>query len=83
MKSLEKSLHEILVAARVCLGHSRNPMTSDHLYCAIMFLSQADRSAIGVRPRSSRTLAMELATQRAKRIRFYRKDVSTTAQRSK
>jgi hypothetical protein len=49
-----------------------NPATRDHVYCALMFLTEAVRNSLGVRGASSRTLALKLAKQQRTRLRIYR-----------
>jgi hypothetical protein len=73
MKPLKKRLYGVSVEAHVCFGRINDPITRDLLYCALMFLDEVNKSLIGIRPRSSRTMALELAAKRAWRVRLYRK----------
>ena len=74
MKSLESTLCSVIKTLAINLPRSDcNPIVRDNIYCGKLFLSEAAKAAMGQRVRSSRTLALELASQRARRLRFYRK----------
>ena len=74
MKSLENTLCSVIKTLAVTLPRSDgNPIVRDHIYCGKLFLQQAAKAAMGHRVPSSRTLALELASKRASRLRLFRK----------
>ena len=78
MKSLGNALRSVIKAlARILPRSDGNPIVRDHIYCGKLFLHQAAKAAMGQRVRSSRALALELASQRARRLRLYRKNASS------
>ena len=78
MKSLENTLCNVLKTLAITLPRSDgNPIVRDHIYCGKLFLREAAKAAMGHRVSSSRTLALELASTRAKRLRLYRRIASS------
>jgi hypothetical protein len=72
MKTLK--IDEVWKNAHVCFVQQRgNPQMQDLLYCSLMFLREAMKASFGHRPQSSSRIALELAADRGKRIRLYRR----------
>jgi hypothetical protein len=58
---------------RCFVNSSGNPVMQDLLYCGLAFLREAMKASFGDRPQSSNRIALQLAANRARRLRIYQR----------
>jgi hypothetical protein len=58
---------------RCAINPEHSPVIQDLLYCGVMFVREAMKASFGNRPQSSSRIALDLAANRSKRLRLYRR----------